>query len=339
MGRPAEEKRESQILEEAVRAFEESTGLRASVDWHASRCSDTGADASIHLGNEVCCAEVKARLAPTSLGPILARIKRLPERPLLVTSYVSPPMAERLKGQGVAFMDAAGNAYLRTANTLVYVIGRKPTRPVEAAIPVRVFRSAGLRVAFALLCVPKLVNAPYRQIAKQAGVALGSVQVALKDLERLGYLRRTKAKGRELERRERLMDTWVEAYPRELRPRLRPRRFRVDSLDWWRDEDLGHLDMWLGGEPAAAVLTDYLQPEVVTLYGATRFAELARRIRPAKDEHGNLEVLDPFWSFEPAQPVPGHRLTPTLLVYADLVATADQRNLETAEMIRERYLA
>lgn len=32
-------------------------------------------------------------------------------------------------------------------------------------------------------------------------------------------------------------------------------------------------------------------------------------------------------------------LTPPLLIYADLVATADARNIETAQIIRERFLA
>ena len=49
------------------------------------------------------------------------------------------------------------------------------------------------------------------------------------------------------------------------------------------------LDMWLGGEPAAAVLTKHLRPEITTLYGGEQFAILARKIQPVKDEHGNLE--------------------------------------------------
>ena len=136
-----------------------------------------------------------------------------------------------------------------------------------------------------------------------------------------------------------MIRAWVEAYPRELRPRLRPRRFRVETIDWWKTEDFGRLGMWLGGEPAAAVLTQYLRPQTVTLYGDAGLRELAARVRPVKDENGNLEVLDPFWEFEPEQPLPGRHLVPPLLVYADLVATADERNLETAEMVRERYLA
>lgn len=340
MPRPPNEReaKEKQLLTDALQAFEETTAVAAAILKTDRVQKDIGADAQVRLGKTPLWAEIKARLTPANLGPVLAQLKRLPGPALLVTPYMTPPMAERLKAQDIPFIDAAGNAYLRTPDTFIYVTGRKPAAPAEMGRPVRVFRATGLRIVFALLCRPELVAAPYREIAEQAGVALGSVNIALKELEQLGFLRTHKDKGRVLEQRERLLSTWVEAYPRELRPRLKPRRFRVDNPDWWKDMDLAPFDLWLGGEAAAAVLTKYLRPERVTLYGGGRFAELARHIRPAKDEHGNLELLDAFWHFETEQAVPGHRLVPPLLVYADLVATADARNLETAEMIRERYL-
>lgn len=340
MPRPPDErkKQNKQYLIDALRAFEETTAVATAIlETHQAQ-KDVQADARVRLGKTPLWAEIKARLTPANLGAVLVQLKRLPGPALLVAPYITPHMAERLKAHDIPFIDAAGNTYLRTPDTFIYVIGRKPAAPVEARRPVRLFRATGLRIVFALLCRPELVAAPYREIAEQAGVALGSVNIAIKELEQLGFLRASKAKGRVLEQRERLLNTWVEAYPRELRPRLKPRRFRVEDPDWWKDMDLTPFELWLGGEAAAAVLTKYLRPEKVTLFGGARFTELARQIRPAKDAHGNLELLDAFWHFEPAQTVPGHRLVPPLLVYADLVATADARNLETAEMIRERYL-
>lgn len=332
------EAKEKQLLTDALQAFEETTAVATAILKTDLVEKDVRADAQVRLGRTSLWAEIKAQLTPANLGPVLAQLKRLPGPALLVTPYMTPPMAERLKAQDVPFIDAAGNAYVRTPELFIYVTGRKLEVPAETRRPVRVFRATGLRIVFALLCQPELVAAPYREIAEQAGVALGSVNIAIKELEQLGFLRASKAKGRVLEQRERLQNTWVEAYPRELRPRLKTRRFRVDNPDWWKDMDLAPFDLWLGGEAAAAVLTKYLRPERVTLYGEGRFAELARQIRPAKDKHGNLELLDAFWYFETEQAVPGYRLVPPLLVYADLVATADARNLETAEMIRERYL-
>ncbi|OYV67806.1 MAG: hypothetical protein B7Z74_09260, partial [Deltaproteobacteria bacterium 21-66-5] len=129
-----------------------------------------------------------------------------------------------------------------------------------------------------------------------------------------------------------------EAYAHQLRPTIKPQRYRVADADWWKKEDLAKFDMWLGGEPAAAVLTKHLRPEVVTVYGDTHFAALARKVRAIKDEYGNLEVLQKFWAFELPQADKQPPLVPSLLVYADLVATGDARNIETAQLIRERFL-
>jgi hypothetical protein len=75
----------------------------------------------------------------------------------------------------------------------------------------------------------------------------------------------------------------------------------------------------------------------VTLYtcGAPDDVILANRLRP--DERGAVEVLEAFW--RPIEDGDAARQTaPPLLVYADLTATGDPRNLEVARLVRERYL-
>jgi len=97
--------------------------------------------------------------------------------------------------------------------------------------------------------------------------------------------------------------------------------------------------MWLGGEPAAAVLTKFLYPEKITVYGRPDFKKLARVVeQPVRDNKGNFELLEPFWNFETEELDEVHRICPPLLVYADLMATGDARNVEVANIIREQYL-
>ena len=86
---------------------------------------------------------------------------------------------------------------------------------------------------FALLCLPDLIKAPYREIAMKAGVALGTVTNVMKDLKQFNYLYRSNKQGLVLTNQQKLIDQWVEAYPRELRPLLKPQRFRVEFPDWW----------------------------------------------------------------------------------------------------------
>ncbi len=331
---------EATILREALEAFEEVTALRAAAVTEHVRLPEGVADAIFELPDgRKFVVEVKRMLTPATLGQAAAQLARFKKPGVLVTQYVTPPMAERLKALDVPFMDTAGNAYVRLPNLFIYVTGRKPGAPAPREKRVRALRPTGLRVIFALLCNPDLVNAPYRDIAEAAGVALGTVGWVFYDLRRLGYIRESKAHGRIYENRLGLIDKWVEAYTQELRPKLKPRRYRVTNADWWKGEDLAELDMWLGGEPAAAVLTKHLRPEVVTVYGDTYFAALARRIQPIKDEQGNLELLQKFWHFDVPRADKRYPLVPPLLVYADLVATADARNIETAQIIRERFLA
>lgn len=332
--------KEAALLREALKAFEEVTAMPATEIKEQVRLPEGVADAVFELqGGKKLIAEVKRLMTPANLGQAVAQIQRFQKRGVLITEYVTPPMAERLKALDIPFIDTAGNAYVRLPNLLIYVTGRKPQALAPREKRVRALRPTGLKVVFALLCRPDLINAPYRDIADAAGVALGTVNWVFYDLRRLGYVRETRARGRVYENEQGLLDKWVAAYAQELRPKLKPRRYRVENPDWWKKEDLAAFEVWLGGEPAAAILTKHLRPEITTVYGDTHFATMAKTVHALKDDHGNLEVLQKFWNFEIPRLDKRYPIVPPLLTYADLVATADARNLETAQIIRERYLA
>jgi hypothetical protein len=336
----AEETGQQQVLADALAAFEETTGLHVAVLRTEGAVPGGVADAEVRIGEGApVLVECKRTVTRANLGAVVGQIRRFGRPAVLVTRHVNQALAERLRELDVPFIDAAGNAYLRTPELLIFVTGRKPERNAPGQLPVRAFRHIGLKAIFALLCRADLVAAPYRTIAGQADVALGTVNAVMKDLERLGFLRVTKAQGRRIDRKAELQTLWVEAYLRDLRPRLNPRRYRVGDGAWWKGGTPLPPDLFLGGEPAAALLTEHLAPEVATIYDGGGFAALARRLMPNKDDHGNLEVLQRFWPFEPPEVLPGWPLAPPLLVYADLLGTADARNLETAEIVREKFLA
>jgi hypothetical protein len=330
---------EQEILAQALDAFRLTTGRKAAVLREEVRLPQGLADAEIRLAEtKKRLVEIKRNITPATLGAAIARLERFDKPGILVTRYVTPQLAERLKELDIAFLDTAGNGYINTPDLFMYITGRKPCKPAVRATRVRAFRPTGLKVIFALLCRPELVNAPYRDIAAAADVALGTVGWVFHDLRRLGFITETKVRGRVYQDRGGLIDKWVEEYAQQLRPTIKPQRYRVKDEDWWKNEDLAKLDMWLGGEPAAAILTKHLRPEIVTVYGDTNFATLARKVRAIKDEYGNLEVLQKFWTFGVKQEKTQPPLVPPLLIYADLVATADARNIETAQIIRERFL-
>ena len=93
-----------------------------------------------------------------------------------------------------------------------------------------------------------------------------------------------------------------------------------------------------GSEIAAKLLTKYLRPETVTIYSESNRPQLQARYRLQRDPNGRVELLRRFWKFDQWEQK-DLQTAPPLLVYADLVSTADDRNLETAEMIYEQYIA
>ncbi len=335
--------KQNRLLEDALRAFRDTTGLAATCAAQEIRLPQGIADAEIRLAQgPPLLAEIKPNLRRGTLGAALARLTRFDKPGILVTDYITQPMAEELVAKGVPFMDAAGNAYLNTPQQFILVTGRKRPENIGLERPVKAFRAAGLRVIFVLLTAQRMLELPTRQIAYHAGVANGTVGNVLKDLERMGFIYRSKARGLVIEQRERLIEQWVDAYPRELRPRLKPQRFHILNADWWRQFTYDRYEkhqMWLGGEPAAQALTRYLHAEQCTVYGRPDFRKLATVLeQPMRDKHGNFELLEPFWNLEFDEYDEVHRLCPPLLIYADLVATGNTRNIEAANMIRNQYL-
>ena len=285
-------------------------------------------------------AEVKRTLRPASLGSLLLRLRALKPRALLLTEYVTPPMARLLRDADIAFADTAGNAYLELGGDVFYVIGNMPEQPLRAEKVIRAFQPTGLRVVFALLCVPELIELPTRELAERLGVANGTVGRVIDDLRHLEFITRTDRRNRRLRNLPGLLERWVMMYPAQLRPTLLRGRFTAAGADWWKAEKFDGNHVVLGAQPAADRLTQHLKPGIVTLYvrGVPRpLNQLMVRHRLRTDPNGNVEVLNAFWPAELPVDQPG--LAPTLLVYADLLATGDARCIETAKLVYDEYLA
>ncbi|RZJ13173.1 MAG: hypothetical protein EON50_09660 [Acidovorax sp.] len=279
-------------------------------------------------------AEVKAVDRFHVLGPLHARARHRREPTLLVAPFITAEAARQCRSLGLNFIDAAGNAYLNVPGCFVYVTGNPRT---ERARPVGRFKSltpAGLRIVFALLTRPGLAAAPYREIATTAGVALGSVGDVLSDLQARGHLALTEP--RRLLAPAALQEEWTTHFPIRLRPQLHGRRFAAPARDWWRGLNLQPLHAAWGGEVAAHHLTGYLEPEQMTLYAAAPEALILKhRLRP--DPEGTVEILSAFWPLADDDDA-GSATVPPLLVYADLMASTDPRNIDTAQRVRAQYL-
>ena len=280
----------NKIIQDVQTAFERGTGLKREVipdDDH----NPPGPDIRIRIMTDGMRMEFDAEVKPTLtyavLGIIVQQIGLLGRRVLIITKYVTLQMAERLKEMDIPFIDTAGNAYLNEPGLLLYIKGNtKPDKYQTIALP-RTFRQAGLKVVFALLCNPGLENEPYRKIADQAQVALGTVGAVMRDLQQMDYLMDMGVKGRRLLKKKTLLTRWVTNYPELLRPKLMIGHFRAQDINWWRNINFNN-KAYFGGEVAGHILTKYLKPQTVTIYTHQPLGPILLKNRIKKEPDGDI---------------------------------------------------
>jgi len=324
----------TKILDKALGAFQKATGLNVDIlDYEYDEAGYPDTFVRITYGDVKLdfAVEVKLGITKATIGIVAQEFFHFPERGLLVTRYVNPRIAELLREMDIAFIDIAGNAYINQPPLYIFIKGDKLTEELRPEQIQRAFRPAGLQVLYVMLCNPGIEVEPLREIAKAADVALGTVNRVMKELKRMGYLVEMGRRGRKLVRKDHILKRWVTVYPEQLRPKQLKGRFRVINYDWWKDINIKDFGAYWGGEVAAAFLTKYLRPEIVTIYTKQPIGKLIIKNKLKKDPDGNVEILNRFWNFKPN--TVNNDLVHPILVYADLMATGDTRNIETAGMI------
>jgi hypothetical protein len=270
-------------------------------------------------------AELATALHPHPSLPTLVFARSITER-----------AAELLRGRGIDYVDAAGNAHIAWDDVLIDVRGRrKPVERQEApsARGSRAFGRAGLRIGLVLLSWPHLAGEPLRRLAGASGVSLGTAKSVIDDLSGAGYLYEVRG-GRRLARAGELLSRWSEAYSTTLSPTLFLGGFSIGDISWWSSAkaELSKLNVQLGGEVAASLIDSHLIPSTLTLYADEVPPGLVakRRMRRAEKD-GNVQFRRRFWQSEDEGWV-----VPSVLTYADLLASGDPRQRAHAERIRGR---
>ena len=331
---------ELQLLDDAINAFQKETGFKTEKGRVQLQYGRTKVDATIRIdepgGTIEYMAEIRMRLTDTVLGRLVQHFKETPGKWVVITQFVPTQLAKKMKALGIQFIDTAGNAYIDEHPLKVFMCGNRPDKKIPDRKEEGLLGMGGIRILFALLCQPQLENAAYREIADAAGAALGTVAGVMKDLTENGYLLDLGTRGRRLTRKEELVEKWTRAYAERFRHRRLIGRFAAYRANFWEDLQLpGHEALW-GGEVAANKLTHYLKPATITLYTHRPIEKLVLDLKLRKDENGTVELREQFWHFKVTEPING--LVPALLIYADLLATADARNIETAKLVFDQYV-
>lgn len=269
------------------------------------------------------------------------------DRILLLAPHVREQQAPALERAGIDYIDLAGNAHLDAPGLFVHVQGRRPPKQRVTA-PARPHKG-WVRTVMALLVRPDLAAVPYRALADEAGVALGTVAKCMNDLAIRGLVLEQQG-TRILADRPALVALWVQAYVEALRPTLAERRFQVrvdDTPQLWArlDAVLGERGQpWaLTGADAAGQRDHYFRAEDTEIYAPVRLLEdrevqKALIAQPAA-RGGNLLVIEPPGPLAiPDAAGDAVPTAPDVLAYAELRYRGTGQALEAAELLLPRVL-
>lgn len=329
---------EREILNWALEALKEKFALPDNIVIHKEDGAYGNFDALVQIMNVDFLCEIKGNITATNINTIVNHLQKfmaIENRPvLLVAKYINPNMFDKLVGLGLNILDCAGNCHIRYMNGNIPVFhlinkGEKNVFANEKAYPV--FQDAGIKVLFYLLQDKTNVNKAYREIQENTGVALGTVKNVIDELVTRNFILVTD-KGRILKNRKALLDLWVENYNQVLKPKLLMGRmaFRTDEQrNKWKAMELPE-GMYWGGEGAANIIDNYLEPGAFDIYTDVPTAYLMKMGFVKQDANGEIKVYQKFWKWETE-----NHLVPLILVYADLMGSGNSRCLEAANRLME----
>lgn len=364
--------RERQLLSKAMEALAAHLGRPTQftlLEPPTARPDHPDAVVELRLPNQpplrlVC--EIKQRLASSNdLQRAHAQLDHLGTAgiPLVVTQHLTRGMLDWSRDNHRCSLDVAGNGHIEAPGLLLHIRGNALPKEEKQGIlsseaSAALASPAGLKVLYVCLTAapgttPASNGLNQRELARQAGVSLGSVNRILDLLEANSFLARPSRRAWRLMRRRALVDFWLANYSVGLRPKLNPMRFSGTlPPEWWSAPNLLQDGTLLGGEVAHWLRFHAIQPASAALYvpPQTRSEQLNRLVRAFRlkpDPQGNVEILDRFWESgqEPGEEgrsgvmtMPGMYNMPVvsdLLIGADLMIAPDARTRPAVEDLLE----
>jgi hypothetical protein len=281
---------------------------------------------------------LKNEIRDMHLPDILATMQ--PDRTnwLLICQYIPEPTKAHLRTWDVNYLEAAGNCFIRRDDLFIFINDQAVTTyrtPKDG----KLWKQTGLKFLFAILNEPELLNETYRHQMTATDIAIGNIGPFLEELKEEGYIIEGKRNDKKillLENQQPLRNKWAELFDAVLRPKLRQGKFRFLQDTPWQDRTAE--GVYWGGEPAGALLTNFLQPEEFTLYTNRPKIEVMKELKLVPDPQGKVELMDLFWNEAFYKDKYPPATVPPFLAYAELITSLDSRNRETAERIKQQYL-
>ena len=339
---------EEKITALAISQFESNTGLKL-LATEVNPILGTGLWADMRLRLNHAPIElvvgVKRLAAQADCKTLIKQLKMAAgdEPPLLIADFIPKPLALELKSHAINYLDVAGNAYLNAPPFFVLIDGQDRTDSLSEGKPVKPFSATELKVVFALLAMPDLLNGNYGEIAIHANVALGVVGTIMRDLKDQGYLLESGSpKLRQWQHWQKLAARWVAEYPK-LRDKHYLGAYSTANKNWWQTENLKKYDAQLGGGFAAVYYSLNAKPAAAAVYlnnqqkwEFLRALQFTKAIQTNGELGGDIKVYSKFWGKFPQQ-ASVREVTHPLITYADLLTSSNPQAWAVANEIAARY--
>ena len=319
---------ERELLLDAEKSL---TSLTRRIDIIIKPSGNRRYDTEINIGEVKLIGEVKSYVNNANFNQILIRlqeinqISKLPV--LLIVGDISPQNLMKFVDEGFNVLDSAGNCYINIPPLYIFITGQKRTKPKETMK--KVFNDSALKLIFYFLLDKSNIGKPYRKIVEETGFSIGTVKNVIEEMTLQHHIIKT-SKGRVLMDWRKLLDDWQVAYNQTLKPKLFLKKMTLanpERIKNWKSARLPENACW-GGESGANLTDGYLNPEILTIYTDGDSNEIIRTSRIFPSSEGEILVYKKFWF--------GHdenHIAPRILIYADLMGTANSRCLEAAKRI------
>jgi hypothetical protein len=324
------------IVHIAFENLKKQTGIKGFFTTDNNNASDFKLVLEFKTGKELFDVMVKQEIRFHQLENIIHWANAY-KNPMLIANTIFPRIKEELRKYGIAYMDTAGNIFVQTNKNHIWIEGNKKEK-VETEKANRAFTATGLKAVCLFLIDAILLNQPQRIIAQEAKIALGNINYIIKGLKEYGFLIEKGKNQFQLINKKELLEKWLDNFEEKLKPALHIGNFKFTNIEEernWKHLELLNKQTFWGGEPAGAIITNYLVPEIFTLYTEETRNNLIKNYRLVPDPLGKIKVYKKFWKNQAAF---NDTVVHPLLAYTDLMNTGNSRCVEIAKIIYDKYI-
>ncbi len=288
-------------------------------------------DTDISIGDVKLVGEVKSYVNNANFNQMLFRLQEIRQTSklpiMLIVGDISPQNLMKFAEEGFNVLDHAGNCYINIPPLYILITGQKHVKPKETVR--KVFNDSAIKLIFYFLLDKSNIAKPYRKIVEETGFSIGTVKNVIGEMTLQHHIIKT-PKGRVLMDWRKLLDDWQVAYNQTLKPKLFIKKMtlaRPERIKNWKDTKLPQDACW-GGESGANLTDGYLIPEILTIYTGGDSNDIIRTSKILPSSEGEILVYKKFWTN-----IEKNHIAPKILIYADLMGTANSRCLDAAKRI------